>query len=152
MNRPVSDGRRAASKPCSLEDCWDEPAPPENCAQPGLEELQGAWASVTGPRPAELFVAGNHFIVRFQDGDVYVGAFDLGAPSPPAGRPRAMDMRIEDGPARHKGKTALCAYQLDGNTLHWCAATPGRRERPAAFPVAEGSPHLYVVFRREGLI
>jgi uncharacterized protein (TIGR03067 family) len=131
--------------PDGLEDCWDEPAAPELDGRGDLEALQGRWLCVSGRRPAELLVSGGHFTVIFADGDIYMGAFELLTQT----RPRGMDMHIAEGPARHKGRVALCIYELDGVTLRWGTTGPGQAERPAAF--AEDHPQtLCLVFRREG--
>jgi uncharacterized protein (TIGR03067 family) len=128
-----------------LEDCWDEPGPPGSTARNDLEELQGVWATVSGRRAAEFLIAGNRFTVHFRDGDLYMGVFDLDA----AARPRTMAMRIEEGPARHRGQTTLCIYELDGDTLRWCAAGPGSDERPPAFPAEDDPRFLALALRRE---
>jgi uncharacterized protein (TIGR03067 family) len=129
-----------------VEDFWDEPNAPEEIVPRDLEELQGAWVSVWGARAAQLFVAGRRYAMRYPDGgEIYMGTFELD----PTGRPRRMDMHIEEGPAAHKGKTARCIYELSGGALRWCAARPGRPERPAGFPTENDSPHLYLLFRRE---
>jgi hypothetical protein len=60
-----------------------------------------------------------------------------------------MDVRIEEGPAQHRGQTALCIYELKGDVLRWCTAGPGREERPTAFPAEEDHHYLCMVFRRE---
>jgi len=137
---PVPQGGALA-----LEDCWDEPAPPAPGGPADLEALQGAWVSASAGGEVELLVAGAHFTVRFKGGEVYVGSFGLD----PASRPRRMDMRIEEGPARHKGQTARCIYHLDGDVLRWCAVRPGLGERLAAFPAADDPRYLGLVFRRE---
>jgi uncharacterized protein (TIGR03067 family) len=110
-----------------------------------LELLQGTWVSVTGRRVAEFVISDYLFAVRFQDGDVYLGTFRLD----PDARPRTMDMRIDEGPARHRGKIARCIYELDSLTLRWCPAEPGREERLAAFPAESDPRYLHLVFRRE---
>jgi uncharacterized protein (TIGR03067 family) len=129
-----------------IEDCWDEPALPDAGVVADLEALQGAWYSVSGRREAELLVSGHHFAFRFADGDIYMGAFDLD----PATAPKLMVMRIDEGPARHRGKTALCIYELDGPLLRWCATDPGRDERLQAFPAEDHAHYLCMVFQREG--
>jgi uncharacterized protein (TIGR03067 family) len=131
--------------PGRMEDSWDEPAPPDEGGRGDLEGLQGAWLSVSGRRAAEFLVCGARFTVRFKDGDIYMGTFDL----VPAARPKTIDMRIDEGPARHKGKTALCIYDLDGDTLRWCAAEPGHTERLTAFAAGDDPRVLGLVFRRE---
>jgi uncharacterized protein (TIGR03067 family) len=128
-----------------LEDCWDEPCPTCKDTRTELERLQGAWTCMVGKRRAAFLLLGNRFAVHFAEGDVYMGIFEVG----PGGSPRTMDVRIEEGPAHHRGQTALCIYELDGDVLRWCTAGPGRQDRPAAFP-AEGDPQfLCLVFRRE---
>lgn len=146
---PAEDNVREGSVlgPGRVEDYWDEPEPPEGEAGADLEELQGAWVSVSGRRPAEFLIAGHHFTIRFQDGAIYMGAFDLGQ----AARPKTMDMRIDEGPARHQGKTALCIYELAGGALRWCAVEPGKGERPSAFPPEDDPHYLALWFRREQL-
>jgi hypothetical protein len=59
-------------------------------------------------------------------------------------------MIITEGPARHKGKTSLGIYELTGDQLIWCPAEPGLADRLAAFPAANDTRRLCVVFRHEG--
>src|SRR5437660_10687372 len=94
------------------------------------DKLQGTWSFLSGKREADLLVAGDHFTIRFKNGDIYVGTFHLD----PTRHPRAMDMVIHEGPARFKGKTALAIYEFDGDHLIWCPAEPGRADRLRAFP------------------
>lgn len=129
-----------------LEDFWDEPAPRERPACPDTQALQGAWACVAGRRRALFLVAGDRFTLHFADGAIYMGTFSLGDD----GWPCAMDVRIDQGPPRHKGLDALCIYEFDGDTLRWCTAEPGQQERPTAF-IELDPRHLCLVFRREHL-
>jgi len=127
-----------------LEDFWDEPAPGVACSRSDLERLQGAWLAVAGRRQAEFLIAGNRIAAHFADGDVYVGSFTLDTD----GRHATMDVRVEEGPSRHKGLIARCIYEVDGDVLRFCTASPGQGDRPAAF--AEVHPlHLCLIFRRE---
>ena len=107
--------------------------------------LQGTWVSFAGRRDAEMVVVGERFTIQFADGDHYTGTFTLDD----AARPRCIDMQIEDGPERHKGKLALCIYELDGDTLRWCPAHPGAGVRPTRFAAYEDLDHLCLVFRHE---
>jgi uncharacterized protein (TIGR03067 family) len=116
----------------------------ENEVLTDLERLQGAWLSTGGRRQAEFIVSGYLFAVRFQDGDTYLGTFRLG----PEQQPRAMDMLIDEGPARHRGKIARCIYELEDDTLRWCTGEPGAEERPAAFPPENAPKYLSLRFRR----
>jgi uncharacterized protein (TIGR03067 family) len=110
-----------------------------------LEQLQGVWVSASGRRAAELVISGYLYAFRFTDGDTYLGTFRLG----PDDRPRTMDMRIDEGPARHRGKIARCIYVWEGELLRWCPAEPGTEERLAAFPPEEDHRYLLMTFRRE---
>jgi len=126
-----------------LEDCWDEPVQPPGL--PDLERLQGAWVCIAGRRPAEFLVSGSHLTVHFKDGPIYLGSFEVSS----ASRPKTMDIKIDEGPPHHKGLTALCIYELDGDTLRWCTAGPGQTSRPGQFPTAEDPNSLCLLFRRE---
>ncbi len=127
-----------------FEDYWDEPAPHERPACSDAQALQGAWRCIVGRRPAEFLIAGDRFTVHFEDGDIYMGSFEL----VPESWPRGMDVHIEQGPALHRGLVAHCIYEFDGDTLRWCTAAPGQAERPTAF-IERDPRHLCLVFRRE---
>jgi len=129
-----------------LEEFWDEPTPHERPACPDTQALQGAWRCVAGRRAAVFLVAGSRFTLHFEDGVIYMGTFTLGGD----GWPCQMDVRIDEGPAKHRGQVALCIYEFDGDTLRWCTASPGQADRPTAF--LERDPlHLSLVFRRDPL-
>jgi uncharacterized protein (TIGR03067 family) len=117
----------------------------EEAARRDAERLQGTWGYVSGQREAQLLISGEHFTVRFRNGDIYVGTFTLD----PTNRPRAMDMFIQDGPEPHKGKTSLAIYEFDGNHLIWAPAEPGKSERNRAFPPSDDREHLCIIFRQE---
>jgi uncharacterized protein (TIGR03067 family) len=131
--------------PRRMEEYWDEPAVPADLLASAHDELQGAWFSVSGRREGELLISGHRFTFRFTDGDIYMGVFDLN----PEGRPRWMDMHIDEGPSHYKGKTALCIYVVEKGTLRWCAASPGQTRRLTDFPAEDASLCLHMVFRRE---
>jgi uncharacterized protein (TIGR03067 family) len=131
--------------PGRMEEYWDEPAVPADVLRAARDELQGAWFYVAGRREAELLISGNRFTMRFDDGDIYMGVFDLN----PAGRPRTMDMHIDEGPPRHRGKIALCIYALEEGALRWCAAGPGLAVRLRGFPAEDAADYLHMVFRRD---
>src|SRR5262249_6335271 len=104
----------------------------------------GAWESIAGPREAHLLIAGNRFAFEFRDGAIYMGEFTLGPDAVPA----EMDMRIDEGPVRHRGQVAECIYLLDGNLLRWCAAEPGDGRRLAYFPSTDDDRFLSLVLKR----
>jgi uncharacterized protein (TIGR03067 family) len=117
----------------------------EEAARRDLERLQGTWVYLSGQREAQLLISGEHFTVRFRNGDIYVGTCALD----PMSRPRAMDMRIQEGPEPHRGKTSLAIYEFDGDHLIWCPGSPGAGERLRAFPPGDDREHLCIIFRRE---
>jgi uncharacterized protein (TIGR03067 family) len=129
-------GRRKAMQPTAVTEFATD-----------LEQLQGTWVCVSGRRQAEFVISGYLFAFRFQDGDTYLGTFWLG----PEAQPKAMDMRLDEGPARHRGKIARCIYELSGDTLRWCPAEPGSEERLTSFPPIVDSRYLCMVFRRESV-
>ena len=86
-----------------------------------LEALQGVWTSVAGP--------------------LYMGSFELA----PGGQ---MDMKVEEGPADHKGQVAPCIYQVDAGVLKWCPGRIGSGRRLSAFPSVDDERYLCLIFRR----
>lgn len=104
-----------------------------------LDQLQGVWMSVAGPREARLLIAGRRYAFEFVGGDLFMGTFELA--------PGEMDMRIEEGPPDHVGKIALCLCQLDGGVLRWCPGRPGSGRRHTAFPSVDDQRYLSFVFR-----
>jgi uncharacterized protein (TIGR03067 family) len=107
--------------------------------------LQGTWDFLAGTREAQLVVVGNHYTVRFRNGDVYCGTFTLGVTD----RPKTMDMHIAEGPERHKGMHSLAIYALDGDRLIWSTGKPGSAQRPRFFPAREDREPLCIVFQRQ---
>jgi uncharacterized protein (TIGR03067 family) len=117
----------------------------EDAARKDRERLQGVWSFVSGRREAELLISGDHFTMRFRTGDVYVGRYTVD----PTHKPRAMDLLIEEGPEGYRGKTARAIYELDSDYLLWCPSSPGREDRPRAFPPDDDREHLCIIFRRQ---
>src|SRR5262245_18414020 len=100
------------------------------CSRSDLDVLQGSWVTVAGTREAKLLVAGNRCAVEFGDGAGHNATFTLD----PTDDPHRMDMRIEEGPAHHRGRTAYCIYQIDGGMLRWCPSRVGSENRLIRFP------------------
>jgi uncharacterized protein (TIGR03067 family) len=117
----------------------------EHKIQEAKHRLQGTWVYVSGRWPAQLFFAGDHFTVHFENRETYMGKFRVD----PTQSPAAMDMTIEEGPEHHKGQTALCIYSLDGDWLWWCPAEPGGKDRRLTFPLHGEGKYPTLVFRRE---
>ena len=92
-----------------------------------------------------MLIAGNLFAIKFVNGKIYMGTFDLDAGE----RPKEMIMRIDEGPVKHKGKFAVCIYELDGDSLRWCPTEPGSDDRLTGFPELTDGRYLCLVFQRQ---
>jgi uncharacterized protein (TIGR03067 family) len=110
-------------------------------------KLQGTWLVTSGRWKCRLHFAAHHFAMEFLNGEVYMGVYTVD----PTRTPGAMDMAIEEGPDHHRGRTACCLYELEGETLRWCGNEPGRTERHAMFPPEGEGKFPTLVFRRDGL-
>jgi uncharacterized protein (TIGR03067 family) len=122
------------------------PLPPSQVsARTELQRLQGAWKFASGRREVELLIAGYNFAVKFKNGPIYMGTFRLD----PNRMPKTMDMLVQEGPERHRWKTALCIYEVDGDQLRWCPCEPGRKDRLEEFPPEDHLAYYCTLFRRE---
>jgi uncharacterized protein (TIGR03067 family) len=123
---------------------------PQASMDPAYEvekKLQGTWIVVSGRWTCQMHFAAHHFALRFPNGDVYLGVYTVD----PTVTPAAMDMTIEDGPDKYRGLTALCLYDLNGDTLRWCPTEPGKTQRRTAFPPEGEAKWPMLVLRRDGL-
>ncbi len=111
------------------------------------KRLQGSWIVSSGRWKCRMHFAAHHFAVHFQSGDVYLGVYTVD----PTRTPGAMDMTIEEGPEEFRGLTACCLYELNGDTLRWCANEPGGEERHKAFPAEGQGKYPTLLLRRDGL-
>lgn len=125
-------------------DMLEAPAPARATGQTDLDQLQGAWVSVAGPRSAKLLIAGSRYTFEFHEGDIYMGTFFLDDEE----TPRQIDMLIEEGPAREKGLIGLCIYHIEGDVLRWCPTKPGGDRRLRAFPSVDDQRYFSTVFKR----
>jgi uncharacterized protein (TIGR03067 family) len=107
--------------------------------------LQGDWLTIEGRRAGELFITGRTYTIQFMDGTFYKGTFDM----VPDRSPSVMIMHIEEGPPKHKGKTAWCLYALEVGQLRWCPSEPGSDDRLADFPPMSDPRYLHTIFRRD---
>src|SRR5215216_2242606 len=64
----------------------------------------------------------------------------------PAKKPKAIDYTMTGGPT--EGKTQLGIYELDGDTVKFCFAAPGK-DRPTDFTAKEGSHRTLSVWKRD---
>ncbi len=111
------------------------------------KKLQGTWVVAAGRWKCQLLFAAHNFALRFPNGDIYLGIYTVD----PTATPAAMDMSVEDGPEQYRGQTALCLFELEGNTLRWRPNEPGNPERHAAFNAEGEGKWPTLVLRRDGL-
>lgn len=120
-------------------------------AKNDIAKLQGTWTAEVQGKKHEMKFTKDKFTLSFADDQKKAtasGTVKIDASK----KPKHIDMNITeaDGLAeKYKDMTAHAIYDLDGDTLKWCASQPGKDERPSAFPAEEGGKeHLYLVFRR----
>ena len=115
----------------------------EDAVKKELELLQGEWSMVSGeidkqPLPenyvkdATRLVKGDETTVTI-NGQIWMKAkFTIDSTK----KPKTIDYEVSDGPA--KGKTLLGIYELDGDTIKFCYASPGK-DRPKDFATEKGA-------------
>jgi len=122
-------------------------------ADPEMARLDGEWSMVSGEAsgqamPAEMVKTGKRVA---KDGEVTItiggrtyfkATFTIDA----AKKPAAIDYEMTEGPT--KGKKQLGIYKLDGETVTFCFAAPGK-ERPTEFTAKEGIERTLSVWKRE---
>jgi uncharacterized protein (TIGR03067 family) len=118
-----------------------------------MSRLEGSWSMVSGKAdgremPKELLKTGKR-VARGGETAIEVGGrvlFKARFRIDPAKKPRAIDYTMTEGPT--KGKTQLGIYELDGDTVKFCFAAPGK-ERPTEFTADEGSQRTLSVWKRD---
>jgi uncharacterized protein (TIGR03067 family) len=120
---------------------------------PEMARLDGEWSMVSGEAdgqamPAEMVKTGKRVA---QDGEVTITIggrvfFKAKFTIDPSKKPAAIDYDMTEGVT--KGKKQLGIYKLDGDTVTFCFAAPGK-ERPAEFKSPAGSERTLSVWRRE---
>ena len=119
------------------------------------DKLQGTWkaekAEQDGKEQANadehtLTFAGDTFTITRKDQVILKGTFTLVVTK----KPRQIDLAVKESRGgKDDGKTAKGIYELNGDTLKWCTAGPGKDARPGEFATAEGDERLLVTLRRE---
>ena len=113
-------------------------------AKDDLAKLQGTWHFEKDGKKIEFKVNKDAFTFSFDEAATFKGTFKID----PSKKPKHMDLKIDEGPM-FQGQTALAIYELDGDTLKWCADEPGKNNRAGKFPEKEGEgDHLYLIFKR----
>jgi len=114
--------------------------------------LEGEWSMVSGeiggqPLPPE-FLKGSKRVVKGNETTVTIGGqlfFKATTSIDPSKQPKTIDYAMTEGPS--KGKTQYGIYQIDGDTLRFCFAAPGK-ERPTDFTTKAGDDRTLGVFKK----
>jgi uncharacterized protein (TIGR03067 family) len=128
------------------------PVMAEDAAKKEMAQLEGEWSMVSGELNGatipEAMVKTGKRIAKDGETTIYFGKqlnFKAKFRIDPAKKPKAIDYTMTAGPT--KGKTHLGIYELDGDTVKFCFAAPGK-DRPTDFTAKEGSQQTFSVWKR----
>jgi len=124
----------------------------EDAAKNEMSRLEGEWSMVSGEAngqalPQELVKTGKR-VARDGETAITLGGqvyFKAKFTIDPAKKPKAIDYTMTEGPT--KGKIHLGIYELEGDTLKFCFAAPGK-DRPTEFTAKVGSQRTLSVWKR----
>jgi uncharacterized protein (TIGR03067 family) len=122
-------------------------------AEKEMARLEGEWSMVSGEAsgmsmPAEMVKTGKR-VAKDGETTVTMGGrvyFKAKFKIDPTKKPKSIDYTMTEGPT--KGKTHLGIYELDGDTVKFCFAAPGK-DRPTDFTAKEGSERTASVWKRD---
>jgi len=126
---------------------------PADAIKTDLTLLSGEWQMVSGERdgqalPEALVQSGKRVV---KDGETTVTIGDMlfmkaKVAVDPTKKPKTIDYNVLEGSG--KGKKVLGIYEIDGDTVKFCFAAPGK-DRPTEFQSKEGSGHTLSVWKRK---
>jgi uncharacterized protein (TIGR03067 family) len=118
-----------------------------------MAKLEGEWSMVSGEAsgqslPEEAVKSGKRVCKEGEttitiSGKVY---FKAKVTINPTKKPKVIDYEMTEGPT--KGKTHLGIYELDGDTVKFCFAAPGK-DRPTDFTAKEGSERTLSAWKKD---
>ena len=132
--------------------CGGQSPDGEDAAKTELKKLEGVWQITSGKQDGKsidsikrdkVTVSRDDFTVH-HDGKV---EFTVTIKLDPNKKPITVDLRITS--EKHKGKTALGIYELNGDDLKLCISGAGATSRPTDFSANPGSDFLTMVLKRE---
>jgi uncharacterized protein (TIGR03067 family) len=118
-----------------------------------MAQLEGQWSMLSGEAngvamPKDTVKSGKRVAkdgetsVTFGEQVYFKAKFSID----PTKKPKAIDYMMTEGPT--KGKTHLGIYELEGDTVKFCFAAPGK-DRPTEFTAKEGSLRTLSVWKRD---
>jgi len=127
-------------------------APAEDASKKEMARLEGEWSMVSGEADGqslpEATVKTGKRVAKDGETTITMGGqlyFKAKFTIDPAKKPKAIDYDMTEGPT--KGKKHLGIYELDGDTVKFCFAAPGK-DRPTDFTSKEGSEQTLSVWKR----
>jgi len=122
-------------------------------AKKDREQLQGEWSMVNGGGGGQIVkgaaMGSSKRVCKGDETTVIVGSqllmkakFTLD----PSTKPKSIDYQVTGGP--NAGKSQLGIYELEGDTVKFCFAAPGKA-RPADFTTSPGDGRTSSVWKRE---
>lgn len=124
----------------------------QDAAKQEMAQLEGEWSMVAGAASGvslpEATVKTGKRVAKDGETTISFGGqlyFRAKFTIDPTKKPKAIDYAMTAGPT--KGKTHLGIYELEGDTLKFCFAAPGK-DRPTEFTADEGSQRTLSVWRR----
>jgi uncharacterized protein (TIGR03067 family) len=116
-------------------------------------QIEGEWSMVSGEAngasmPEAMVKTGKRVAKDGETSITFGGRVYLKAKYrlDPGKKPKAIDYTMTEGPT--KGKTHLGIYELNGDTVRFCFAAPGK-DRPTEFTASEGSQRTLSVWKRD---
>ena len=136
-----------------LNEIFKATAPDNTAAKQDQVRLQGTWTMISGERDGQPFppeyLTGSSRVARDDETTVTVmGQLFMRAKFTldPSKTPKAIDYAINDG--QYAGLGMMGIYELDGDRVEFCLATPGR-ERPTGFVTKPDDGQTMTVWKRE---
>src|SRR5262245_37357404 len=128
------------------------PGGDDAAAKTELKQLEGVWQITSGEKDGKsidsikrdkLTVSRDNFTVHHNGKVEFTATIKLY----PNKKPKAVDLRITS--EKHKGKTVLGIYELNGDDLNLCLTGVGAKSRPTNFSAKRGTDSLAMVLNRE---
>ena len=125
---------------------------PSDQVKKDMTRLGGEWSMVSGQingkAMPDAFLKGSRRVAKDGVTTVTIGGMPFMKAKftiDPSKKPKTMDYLMLEGLT--KGKKQLGIYKLEGDTVTFCFASPGK-ERPSDFTAKEGSGHTLSVWKK----